>query len=122
MYTREEGWKMSEPEKVLAIIKELGVWVLGNWDGCCCSKFSIRNVDVDIACGKGRNQGVYVSSDSMDYLNQDLIMDEDLLRPIAEEVAKQCDEHAWRSKKFEYHIRAWDKEKDSYSEVCRAGG
>jgi hypothetical protein len=88
MFTIEESWKMSEPDMVLAIIKELGIYRLGNCDGCVCSSFSLRNVHVDISCGKGTDRAVRVYSYSGDY-------DEDhdrLLKPIAQEVQRQVEE------------------------------
>lgn len=78
---------MSEPNMVLAIIKELGIYRLGNCDGCVCSSFSLRNVHVDISCGKGTDRAVRVYSHSGDY---DEGHDE-LLRPIAEEVQRQVE-------------------------------
>ena len=80
---------MQEPEKVLAIIKELGIWRLGNCDGCMCSSFSLRNVHVDISCGKGPDRAVRVYSHSGDYESGD---HDALLRPIAEEVKRQLEE------------------------------
>ena len=56
----------SEPELVLDLIKEVGVCRLGNWDGCCCSGFSVRNVNVDISCGKGRNRGIWIHAYPVD--------------------------------------------------------
>lgn len=93
MFDVEQSWKMDEPEKVVAIIKEVGVWRLANWDGCICSRFSIRNVDVDISCGKGSDRGIRIDSPSMDYWNEDTAddCDEKLLRPIAEEVKRQIE-------------------------------
>lgn len=87
MFTAKESWKMSEPEKVMALIKEIGVWRLGNCDGCMCSHFALRNVTVDISCGKGTDRAVRVYSASGDY---DVDHDE-LLRPIAEEVRQQVE-------------------------------
>lgn len=31
MFSAPESWKMSETEKVVAIIKEVECWRLGNW-------------------------------------------------------------------------------------------
>ena len=76
----------SEPELVLDLVKEVGAARLGNFDGCVCSRFEVRNVHVDICCGKGRDRGIYIWSHSMDYLEED---HEEMLRPIAEEVARQ---------------------------------
>lgn len=99
MYTAPESWKMTEPEKIVALIKEIELWRLGNWDGCCCSSFSIRNVDVEISCGKGREQAVWISSRSMDY------HDRTLLKPVMAEVIRQLTpEQTGRSGKFAEHI------------------
>ncbi len=92
MFTVEESWKMREPEKIVAIIKAVEIWRLANFDGCICSRFSVRNVDVEISCGKGGERGVFVSSRSLDYWKEGTLddNDEEMLRPIAEEVAKQA--------------------------------
>lgn len=94
IFTVEESWRMTEPQKVAAIIRELGCWRLGDWSGCVCSSFSIRNVSVDIACGKGRDQAVYVWSYSLEY------QDKTLLRPIMDEIIAQLTEQSGRSRKF----------------------
>lgn len=109
MFTAKESWKMSEPEKVAALIKEVGCWRLGNWDGCCCSRFSVRNVDVDISCGKGRDQGVWISSASMDY-GEIEHGDPELLRPIMSEVVRQLAEQSGRGGKFAEHFHPWTRE------------
>jgi hypothetical protein len=101
MFDTEQSWKMTEPEKVLAIVREVGVWRLGNWDGCVCSSFSIRNVDVDISCGKGRDQGVWISSPSYEY------NDREQLRPIAVEIVRQLDEQANRAAPFKWYFGPW---------------
>jgi len=103
VYDVEQSWKMNEPEKVLAIIKEVGLWRLGNWDGCCCSHFSLRNVDVDISCGKGREQAVWVSSSSGDY------EDKELLRPIMAEVIKQVSDQSGRGGSFAQYFDEWKR-------------
>lgn len=84
-YSKE--WHKSEPEKVVDLIKEVGIHRLGRLDGCLCCFFSVRNVDIQIACGKGSERGVSVGSGSMDYEG-----DVEMLRPIAEEVRRQCEE------------------------------
>ena len=86
IFSVKQSWAMKEPQQVLEIIKQLGIWRLGNLDGCCCSRFSVRNVDVEISCGKGGPRCVRVSSPSLDY------MAVELLRPIAEEVKRQLEE------------------------------
>ena len=93
---RDELYKLSEPERVVKIIKEVGCSELGNSDdGCCCSDFEIRNVKVRIACGKSDlPQGVWVWSDCDDYDDKDLLM------PIMREVVKQCVDEACRGDNF----------------------
>ncbi len=98
MFNAPEAWTMTESEKVVALIKEIECWRLGNWDGCCCSRFSLRNVDVDISCGKGGEQAVWVSCPSLDY------GDIELLRPIMDEVIRQVTEQSGRGAKFAQYI------------------
>jgi hypothetical protein len=85
---------MTEPEKVVALIREIGCERLGHWDGCCCSRFSVRNVDVEVSCGKGRRQAIWISSQSLDYA------DESMLEPIMAEVARQVIEQSGRGGEF----------------------
>lgn len=94
MFTAEQSWKMSETEKVVAIIRDVECWRLGNWDGCCCSDFTIRNVEVDISCGKGGEKAVKVSSRSGDYAEKEN------LRPILAEVLRQVSEQSSRAGAF----------------------
>lgn len=101
MLTAEESWDMTEPQIVVALIREVECWRLGNWDGCCCSSFEIRNVRVDISCGKGREQAVWVSSESLDYPQG--------LNPIMDEVIRQLTEQSGRGGSFA-----------RYFEPCRA--
>jgi len=94
VFTVEESWKMNEPEKVLVLIKNIGVWRLGNCDGCMCCRFSLRNVDINVCCGKGGDRGVTISSRSLDYWDgvSSNGNDTKMLRPIAEEIARQVEE------------------------------
>lgn len=92
---------MKEPQRVVALIREVECWRLGNWDGCCCSDFTVRNVKVDISCGKGRKQAVWVSSSSMDY------EDKSLLQPIMDEVIRQVSEQSGCSRPFAQHLEEW---------------
>lgn len=101
MFTAEESWKMTEPDKVAALIREIGCWRLGNWDGCCCSNFSIRNVDVHISCGKGGPREVVISSGSMDYMDWETKKtDPKRMQPIMDEVIRQVSEQSGRDGKF----------------------
>lgn len=88
---------MSETERVVKLIRDIQCHNLGNWDGCCCSHFSLRNVDVDISCGKGGEQAVKVSSGSMDHC-------EATLRPILAEVVAQVLEQSGRLPRFAQYI------------------
>lgn len=108
MFTVEESWKMTEPEMVLALVRDLGLWRLGNWDGCCCSSFSIRNVNIDISCGKGREQSVCMWSGSMDYgmSEQD---GQKLLQPVMNEVVTQLAEFSGRGGEFKQYFHEWHK-------------
>lgn len=112
MFEPEQSWNMDEPQKVLALIKVVKVWRLANWDGCVCSRFSIRNVDVDISCGKGRARGVWVSSPSCDYWDGKSADGnyEAMLRPIAEEIVSQIDDGRGH---MPIQFREWDKVKDT---------
>lgn len=114
MFSTEESWKMREPEKVLAILKEVGVWRLAHWDGCTCTHFNVRHVDVDVSCGKGRDRGLWISSKSLDYWDgKSNGCDENLLRPIAEEVARQIQESDGRGPiPIPIHFREWDNTLD----------
>lgn len=59
-----EHWqRLSEPERVAYLIREIGPGYLGHFDGCICSRFSIRYVDVEISCGSNGERGVWVGSD-----------------------------------------------------------
>jgi hypothetical protein len=60
-------WKKTEPERVLDVIKEVGIHRLANLDGCICCSFEIRNVRVEVCCGKGGERGCRLSSRSLDY-------------------------------------------------------
>lgn len=97
----QEWWQLSETDRVVEIIKEVGCSVLGNWDGCCCCNFSIRNVEVDISCGKGGEQAVWVSSNSCDYDG------EPTLRPIMDEVIRQVTEQSGRGGSFAQFFEPW---------------
>jgi hypothetical protein len=79
---------------VVDLIREVGVIRLGNFDGCACCRFSVRDVDVEVGCGKGGERAVWVSSPSLEYWDGATANgnDEALLRPIAEEVVRQVSE------------------------------
>lgn len=93
---------------VVDLIREVGVGRLGFFDGCTCCSFSVRTVDVDVSCGKGRERAVWISSRSLDYWDQSTPNgnDESLLRPIAEEVAKQVENADGRGP-IPLHFHPW---------------
>lgn len=101
IFSAVQSWKMIETEKVVALIRSVECWRLGNWDGCCCSNFSVRNVDIDISCGKGREQAVWVSSHSYEYHNKEN------LRPIMDEVIRQIDSKSGRIGEFARYYHEW---------------
>jgi hypothetical protein len=92
MFDVQQSRKMQEHEMVLAIVKEVEVWRLGHFDGCCCCWFRVRDVQIDVSCGKGSERAVRVYSQSDDYWNENSKSpNEVFLRPIAEEVARQVE-------------------------------
>lgn len=48
---------MSDLKRALALIKEKGLWGLGEMDGCLCCHFAVMGVAVDISCRK--SSGAY---------------------------------------------------------------
>jgi len=97
-------YQESELRRVTHLIKEVGIENLGYFDGCCCSHFAVRNVHVDISCGKGGEQAIRVWSNSMDY------DDKTLLAPIMDEVYSQVVEKSGRSGDF---VRLFEEYKRS---------
>lgn len=108
MFDAQESWNMDEPEKVLALVKEVKVWRLSNAAGCICGGFEIRNVHVDICCGKGRDRAVYVWSHSLDYPEEDA---EKMLGPIGKEVAQQVEASDLRGP-IPIRLHEWRKDID----------
>ena len=96
-----------ENELVLDLIKEVGIHRLCDLDGCICSGFTVRNVTVDIACGKGRGRGIWVYSNSMDY-----DMNEGWLEPILAEVLRQAEALGDGRGPFKTYLRPWKREDD----------
>ena len=95
---------------VLDILRKIGIDRLGYWDGCCCGEFHIHGVNIDVACGKGRNKGVYISARYDDFCDPDTgKTDENLLQPVADEVVAQLEEKSSRAKVWPVHFRAWEK-------------
>ena len=90
-------------DDVVSLIREVGCERLGFWDGCCCSSSSVRGVSVDISCGKGREQAVWVSSHHMDY------NDKTSLRPVMDEVIRQLEDKSGRGGGFARYFAEWDR-------------
>lgn len=65
----------------LKLISEIGVGVLGGFDGCACTAFSVQGVNVDVSCRKS-GKYIRVSSRHDDAFRADLQM-------IANEVERQ---------------------------------
>lgn len=102
-------WPKSEPQRVLDVIKEMGIHRLANLDGCICSGFEIRNVEIDISCGRGRDRGCWVSSRSMDYPEDEVELAK-ILAAVGEEVRRQIDDlHDGRGP-MSVHYRKWSKD------------
>lgn len=77
-------------QAALALIRDVGVWKLGDFDGCLCGHFVVKGVEVDIACRKssgshGRTTMLRVHSESLDASIEELV-------PIADEVRRQIGE------------------------------
>lgn len=104
----EEWWRTPENLRVVRILQEIGADVLGNFDGCCCCGFKIRNVEIDISCGKGRDRGLWIYSPSLDYWDgkSENGSEEELLRPIAEEVQRQVQNSDMRGP-LPIHYHEW---------------
>jgi hypothetical protein len=90
-------WNTPEHQRVVEVISDAEVARLANFDGCICSRFSVRNVDIEIGCGKGGKRGVFISSPSLDYWDGESAddCDPELLRPIAEEIVRQLAGGDW---------------------------
>lgn len=96
MFDAPQSWKMQEPEKVLQILREVQCWRLGHWNGCCCSAFSLRNVDISITCATHGEQAVRVSSAAY--------ADQSLLDPILAEVHRQMVDQAFQPNRWVQYI------------------
>jgi hypothetical protein len=100
-------WDKSEPQKVLDVIKEIGIHRLSNMDGCLCGGFEIRNVEIDFACGKGRDRGIYISSRSCDYSDDEAGLAKEL-GEVGVEVHRQFLELGDGRGPIEVHFRKWN--------------
>lgn len=71
------------------LIREVGIGRLCNFDGCTCSHFSVRSVNVDISCRKGRDGPlVHAWSSSPDFHDN-----QEALQAVVEEVVDQLEEY-----------------------------
>lgn len=105
-------WQKSEPEKVLDVIKDVGIHRLGNLDGCICCSFSIRDVNVSVSCGKGSNRGCRIYSNSMDYPTDEKELSL-VLSEVGDEIVRQINDlHDGRGE-MPLHFRPWKKELDT---------
>jgi hypothetical protein len=102
-------WHKPEPQIVLEIIQAVGIHRLANFDGCLCGRFSLRNVDIDICCGKGRQRALWISSKSGDYDDNA----QKKLRPIAEEVVRQVQDLNDGRGEMPTRFDAWSREKEA---------
>jgi hypothetical protein len=93
-----------ETEVIIDLIREVGVCRLSLFDGCSCGGFTVRNVEVDICCGKGRDRGVWVSSPSLDWE-----FSKAALAAIADEVASQVEDADFRGPMPRYPF-AWKRD------------
>lgn len=84
-------WYTPEPQRVLEVLKEVGIHRLANFDGCLCGCFAIRNVKIEISCGKGADRGIKISSRSMDYPASAEEL-EKVLCEVGNEVQRQIDD------------------------------
>ena len=85
-------WQQSMVNGVIDLIREVGIYRLGGYDGCPCTSFEVQSVSVDVSCHKS-SQCVRVHSHHMDYCDDNHRLDKSLLQPIADEVLRQVDEH-----------------------------
>ncbi len=85
-------------ETVLSVIREVGIARLGYWDGCCCSSFSIKNVDVRISCGKSRERAVWITGRHSDYDGEQTLI------PIMDEVMRQLADSCFVGVEFARHF------------------
>lgn len=73
-------WIDREVGLVVDLIRQVGVSMLCSRDGCTCGGFAVRNIEVEISCGKGEDRGVRVFSKHFDYEGL-----QDRLLPVARE-------------------------------------
>lgn len=103
-YSKE--WSKSQQQKIVDVIREVGIHRLAGFDGCLCGGFEIQCVKVDFACGKGRDRGIYISSRSMDYSENEADLAKEL-GDVGREVHQQfMDLHDGRGP-IEVHFREW---------------
>lgn len=83
---------MAEVDSVLALIRDTGLHQLGDLEGCVCCSFNVRNIAVEVSCGKGTPRGIRVWHDEVtrDGISKE-DADEAFLRSVGEEVARQAE-------------------------------
>jgi hypothetical protein len=88
-----ENWlEKHRVQPVLDLLEKVGYQGLNFSDGCACGGFEVLGVCVEVGCGKGGEAGVWVHSHSCDFDGND-----EALKPIGVEVARQIKEAYWRN-------------------------
>ena len=88
-----ENWlEKHRVRPVIDLLKNVGYQGLNFSDGCACGGFEVMGVCVEVGCGKGAGEGVWVHSPHGDFDGQ-----QEVLAPIADEVARQIKEAYWRN-------------------------
>ena len=101
-------WKNPDIDHVLGLIKDQSIYQFSATDGCMCGGFELKEIHVDISCGKGLPRVVRVWSNSGDYGYEE--EQEVLFKDIEEEVRRQVMEADGRGEmKLIYH--KWSQEK-----------
>ena len=110
MFDYSLDWGKSEAQIILEIIKEVGVHRLSGFDGCLCGGFEIRRVKFDLACGKGRDRGLWISSRSVDYPEDEHVM-ECIMSEVGAEAQRQFYELNDGRGILHIHYRKWSRSK-----------
>ncbi len=84
-------WGLKLSEGVVELIREVGAYRLGGYDGCPCTSFEVQSVSVHVSCHKS-DYSVRVHSHNVDYCDEKYALDTRLLQPIADEVLRQVAE------------------------------
>lgn len=104
-------WGKSEPQRLLNLIREIGIHRLAAFDGCLCGSFEIRNVEIDISCGKGRDRGIWISSRSLAYPPSEGDLKQ-ILYEVGKEVQRQIIALNDGRGPITVHYRQWCKQNE----------